>query len=346
MNPNVIYTGLAALFLTALSVLLSSCEHKELCYQHPHLKSVRVAFDWRDAPDASPKGMCVYFYPAAGGEGQRFDFRGTDGGEVKLRVGSYRVICYNNDTEAVLFHDTNNFDAHGIYTREGNVLEPIYGNGANYAPRADGAEDERVVISPDMMWGCTATEVEVTDEGISYVCVPECERSGWDGTPAKSAGQVITLYPHEQICTYTYEVRNVKNLKHAVQMCGSISGMAPSLRFGDESLGSECVTIPFEAVSDGVSTITGRFCTFGHNEANAEPHRMTFYVVMDDGKKYAYGTDSGDRFNVTAQIHSAADPKHVHIVVDGFDLPQPIENGSGFDVSMDDWGIVEEDIAM
>lgn len=346
MKRNVIYAGLAMLYLMTLSVLFSSCEHKDLCYQHPHVKTLRVEFDWRDAPDASPKGMCVYFYPTEGGGGQRFDFKGTTGGEVELRVGTYRVMCYNNDTEAVLFHGTDGFDTHGGYTREGNVLEPIYGNGANYAPRAEGTEDERVVITPDMMWGCTATEVEVTDTGISYVCVPESERDAWDGKPVESTEQVITLYPHELVCTYTYEVRNVKNLKHATQMCGSLSGMALSLLFGDESLGTECVTIPFESVSDGVSTITGRFYTFGHHEENTAPHRMTFYVVMDDGKKYAYGTDAGERFNVTGQVHGAPDKRHVHIIIDGLDLPQPIENGSGFDVSVDDWEVVEEDIIM
>lgn len=346
MNRKAIHAGLAALYLMVLGALFSSCEHKDLCYQHPHVKTVRVEFDWRDAPDASPMGMCVYFYPIAGGEGQRFDFRGTTGGELELRAGTYRVMCYNNDTEGVMFYGTNSFDTHRAYTREGNVLEPIYGNAANYAPRAEGTEEERVVITPDMMWGCTVAEVAITDAGVSCTCPPEEGRNASDGRTAESSGRVIRLYPHELVCTYTYEIRNVKNLKHVVQMCGSLSGMAPSLLLGGESLDTECVTLPFEAGPDGASGIKGRFYTFGHHEMNTAPHRMTFYVIMDDGKKYAYGTDSGERFNVTDQVHTAPDPKHVHIIVDGLDLPQPIENGSGFDVAMDDWGIVEEDIIM
>ena len=51
--------------LTALLVF-TSCEHKELCYYHPHAAKVRVEFDWRDAPQADPAGMCVYFYPIEG----------------------------------------------------------------------------------------------------------------------------------------------------------------------------------------------------------------------------------------------------------------------------------------
>ena len=85
--------------------MLTSCEHKELCYYHPHAAKVKVVFDWRDAPQADPDGMCVYFYPLEGGSGYRFDFNNTTGGEVDLRVGKYLVLCYNNDTEAVAFED-------------------------------------------------------------------------------------------------------------------------------------------------------------------------------------------------------------------------------------------------
>lgn len=343
MKRNRLWRILCRLTVLTAVPLLVACEHKEFCYQHPHIKTIRVEFDWKDAPDADPKGMCVFFYPTDGGSPQRVDFTGMTGGEVELRTGSYRVMCYNNDTESVLFADTHNFDTHTGYTREGNVLEPIYGNAANYAPRAAGSEEERVVITPDMMWGCVASDVEVFDTGISYECRPLEMADRADGTPTVDE-QVITLYPHELVCTYTYEVHNVKNLKHAVQMCGTISGMAPSLLFGDESLDKECVTLPFAAVSDGVSTITGKFYTFGHNEENADPHRMIFYIVMDDGQKYAYGTDGSSRFNVTSQVHDAPDRRHVHIVINGLDLPTPIENGNGFNVGADDWVLVEQDI--
>lgn len=342
MKRKMIYAGLAMLYLMTLSVLLSSCEHKDLCYHHPHTKTLRVEFDWRDAPDANPEGMCVFFYPLDGEDApqRRFDFTGKTGGGIEIQVGRYRVLCYNNDTESVLLRGTDAFDTHEGYTREGSIFESIYGSGANYAPKAKEAEDERVVISPDMIWGCAALDVEISETGVSYLCFPESEREDWSGKPAVSTEQVITLYPHELVCTYTYEVRNVKNLKYATQMCGSLSGMAPSLLFGDESLGTECVTIPFESVSDGVSTITGRFYTFGHHEENTAPHKLLLYVWFVDGSKYYY------TFDVTDQIHSAPDKRHVHIIIDGLDFPQPIGNGSGFQPSVDDWQTVEEDIIM
>jgi len=161
-----------------------------------------------------------------------------------------------------------------------------------------------------------------------------------DGT---SAEQVITLTPQELVCTYTFEIRNVSNLKHVSQLCASLSGMAGGLTFSTNELYTECVTLPFEAKSDGESTITGSFYTFGHHELNLRSHHLTLYVIMDDGQKYVYGT-TGQHFNVTNQVHTAQDKRHVHIVVDGLDLPQPITDDGGMKPTVDDWQEINEDI--
>ena len=339
--------GLLNMLVCVLAAALCSCNHKELCYHHPHTASVKVEFDWRDAREASPEGMCVFFYPMEGEEApmRRFDFKGKTGGQIDIQVGKYRVLCYNNDTEIVLMRGTEGFDTHEAYTRNGDLFETIYGASArSSAPRANGTEDERVVLSPEMMWGCTALDVEITETGTSYICIPESEKDEWIGKPATHTAQVITLYPHELICTYTYEIRNVKGLGRVSQMCGSITGMAPSLLFHDESVGKECVTIPYEANVGDATTIVGKFLTFGHNETNTEPHRMLLYVWMDNGEKYCYGIDS-DRFDVTGQVHSAPDKRHVHIIIDGLDLPKPIGEGD-LDTTIDDWHEINEDIHM
>lgn len=321
----------------------TSCEHKELCYNHPHTKRIRVEFDWRDAPQASPQGMCVFFYPTSDEDRipkRRFDFSGKNGGEIEIELGTYRVICYNNDTEAVQFRGISSFDTHEAYTREGNIFETIYGSGANFTPSAKGEETERVVICPDMTWGCSISYVTISENGINYLSFPESEKEALLTKAPIADEYVLTLYPHETLCTYTYEIRNVKNLKYTTQMCGSLSGMAPSMLLGNEELTSECVTIPFEASADRQSTITGRFLTFGHNENNTKTHYMLLYVWFTDGSKYYY------TFDITSQIHSAPDKRRVHIIIDELNLPQPITNGNGFKPSVDDWYVVEGDIIM
>ena len=103
------------------------------------------------------------------------------------------------------------------------------------------------------------------------------------------------------------------------------------------------MTIPFDAVTgkdkDGEKTvITGGLLTFGHKTGNN--HTLTVYAVLADGSKWYY------TYDVTDQIHSAPDPRNVHIVLDGLPLPKPIVNGGGFQPEVEDWQTVPIDIEM
>lgn len=339
--------------VAVLIMYLSSCEHKDLCYHHPHTVKIYVEFDWRNAPDANPLGMCVFFYPSDGGEPIRADFssrsanRGVIGGEVNLAEGNYRVIAYNNDTDGVLFQDRNKYSTHTATTREGDILENIYGTGyrsSSRTPRARGAEDEPVHITPDMMWAANLYNVNVQKSGTSYVCIPEQDKDDYQFV--QSEDQVIVLYPRQIVCHYSYEIRNVTNLKHVALMCGSLSGMSGKHTFASEELGKECITLPVPASFDrDKGLITGEFYTFGHHLENSEPHRMLLYVIMDDDSKYYFGSED-DKFDVTEQIHAAPNRLRVHYIIDGLDLPQAIENGHGFRPSVDDWETIYEDIIM
>lgn len=336
---------LPSVVVTLLALFATGCNHKELCYQHPHVGEIRVEFDWRYAPEANPQGMVVFFYPLDGeskGQYIRYDFIGGEGGKVNLRAGNYLMLCYNNDSEIVQSMNITDYYTHTLYTREGNVLEPIYGNGANYSPRGE-TDPEKVVICPDKMYGCTATEVTVDDEGVRYRCEYPDGRSEPIKVPI-SINQVITLYPRDLTCNYTYEIRNVSNLKHVSQMCASLSGMSGTLTITDNVLGIEPVTLPFEAHKGDEKTIVGKFITFGRNPDFSIPNRMNLYVVMDDGNKFVYGS-SLDKWDVTSQVINAPDRRNVHIIIDGLDLPQPIENGSGFAPDVDDWNDVNVDIS-
>ena len=49
---------------------------------------------------------------------------------------------------------------------------------------------------------------------------------------------------------------------------------------------------------------------------------------------------------MTDQVHKAPDRKHVHIIIDNAGFPEPLPNEDGFDVEVDDWVEVENDIIM
>lgn len=300
----------------ALGVMTGACRHKDLDDGLEPRARIRVVFDWSDAPDASPAGMCVYFYDSASDRSFRFDLAGRDGGVVDLPYGTWHVITYNNDTETMLFADDHSFGTHLVYSREANLLEGMFGNGLPVAPRATGTGNEHVTIPTEMLWG-------------------EAHRNHVVRLSDNNEETVVTLRPHELVCTYTFEIRNVENIGQVVSMGAALSGMSAGMSFADESLDLVPYTLTLEAEKSGHSTIAGRFYTFGHHPGVAEPHRMSLYLVLDDGRKLAYGTGDSSKWDVTSQIHSAPDPRRVHIVIDGLDIPTPIDGD--FHPSADDW---------
>ncbi len=351
MRRNWLYIIIRCMLSVAILLpLLCSCQHKELCYHHEHFTKLRLAFDWRDAPDARPEGMSVFFYPEEPGrEPIRFNFKGRDGGgEIEVPRGRYRILTYNSDTPGVFFSGTDDIEALTAFTRSGDMLEPL---GVRTKPesgwklRAEGAESEPVVICPDMMWGCSAVDVKVDEQGATYICIPESEKEEWTGRPPVTTEYVITLYPHELTCIYTFEIRNVKNLDLVSRVSASLSGMSPSLRLFDEELDKECVTLPFDAQVE-TGKIVGRFITFGQHEENPDPHKMMLYLFTKDGRALVFGTND-EAFDVTSQVHAAPNRRRVHLIIDGLDIPLvpsvPADPG-GYIPGMDDWIIIDQDI--
>lgn len=325
-------------FLTALC----SCNHKNLCYMEMQKTKIVVEYDWRDAPEANPAGMCVFFYSMDNDNYYRFDFSNTKGGEIEIPVGKYLLITYNNDTELVRFSGTNHFGTHTAYTREGDILEPLYGNGVTSTAKA--LNNERVCIVPDALWGCHVSEVDITAGGVSYIIYPYDDAMRAEPRPAGTTDtQTITLYPHDMLCHYSYEVRNVDNIEYISKLSASLSGMVPKLKLADESLDNETITIPFGGKVDVANKkITGQFLTFGHTDNNTIAHKMTFFVIMTDGSKYRI--ENYDNLNVTSQVDNAPDRRHVHIIIDGLKVPHTKDDGGGWNPSVDDWGVNNEDI--
>ena len=198
-----------AVTMTALLVAATSCEHKDLCYDHAHAVEVEVVFDWRNAPDAAPASMSLYLFPDDG-EALRYDFTGRDGGTIRVPIGKYEALCLNSDTENIGYRNTERKGTFEVTTQTSPLLEGLSALGvrSEAVPRADGAEDECVALSPDMLWSDHVESIELKH-------VPVRQR--------------ITLYPEQSVCRYTVEIRNAENLKYVFGLSGSISGLAGGL---------------------------------------------------------------------------------------------------------------------
>lgn len=327
--------------LALFAMALGSCNHKDLYYLEIDKNLIVLEYDWRDAPDANPAGMCAFFYSEEKpGTYYRFDFDNRQGGEIEIPAGRYKLITYNNDTEKARFSETDDFDNHIAYTRDGDLLEPLFGNGVSST--AQTSDGERVCITPDGLWGCHAADVVIDKSGVTYTLID------YNGSRANTTDDAvntrkITLYPHDMLCHYTYEVRNVENVKYLSKISGALSGMSPSLNVSDESCSSDHVTLPVSGKVDAAGNrVTGEFLTFGRSAGANVPHKMTFFVVMSDGSKYRI--DGKDNLDVTSQVDKAPDRRHVHIIIDGLKLPAPGVEDDNWDLTVDDWGVLKEDI--
>ena len=308
--------------VTVCIVGTTSCEPTDLCYDHTHTDIVNVVFDWRNAPDAAPRSMSCYLFPANGGKMLRYDFTDRRGGTIRVPAGRYEALCLNSDTENIDYRNTETKNGFEVTTRTTALLSGLAALGvrSSGAPRAGGTENERVALPPDMLWSDHAESIEL-------------ERT--------SAPQTVTLYPKVSVCRYTVEIRNAENLEYVSGISGSLSSLAGGLLAGKTETTEERVTIPFDAAfSVERHVVTGQLLTFGHCPSGLNRHQLTVYAVLADQNRRYY------TYDVTDQIHSAPNQRDVHIVLDGLPLPKPIVNGGGFQPTVDEWQEITTDIEM
>ncbi len=312
--------------LLALGALaLTSCRHKDLIMEANDRHEVYVAFDWRNAPEASPASMLAYFYSPTAGEPLLYTFSDPTGGKISIPYGSYSGIGINGDnTDWAAMRGTESPDLFEVYTRDAEALQAS-GFTSRSVPRAAGAESERMAKTPGMIWSDRQDNITVDDAvGTSGV-------------------QVITFYPEEAVCHYTVDILDIDHSEYlrGAEVDATLSGMAEGYLQGRRSATDVAVTMPFtlKNIDDG-RALHAEFLTFGECASKKVNHNLTVYVILTDGTKWYQS------FDVTDQVTSAADPRHVHIIVRGLDLPKPIQGGSGFNPDVTDWNNINIDLKM
>lgn len=302
---------------------LSSCNHKDLCYEHNHNAEVNLVFDWRNAPDADPSSMAaVMFDRNLTNDPIRFIFTGRDGGKINLPLGQYDAIGLNADlNDWANFRNQPDIESVELYTNDADRLE-AYNLMPESVPRSRGTESERMASTPNMVWSARTDSIVLDDYDTS---------------------KTITIYPEEVVCHYTVTILDVENIENAKGevIDGTLSGMAEGYKFGKHCATDEIVTHPFTlAVDSSGNVIDGAFLTFGECPLNKQPHILTIYLFLSDGSKWYYN------FDVTDQVTNAPDPKHVDIVVRGLSLPRPLQSDAGLHPDVNDWQTETIDINM
>lgn len=273
--------------------------------------------------------MAYLFFPDDGSAPWRFDFPGLTAGLVKLDVGNYKFLCFNDDTYNVRFRHENSYEGIEAYTDECELLAPLGDYGTNQ-PQPDATE--RVVKSPDMMWGCAYGFFRLWYDGVRF----STSHLPLDITrQIFSSKAVLTVRMRPLTARYRCRIKEVENLAGVRLMGAALSGMAGSMNMASGAKSDYPVTFPFKVDKADAATIEGRLFTFGILDTPDAQNILHLYVVLRDGRKFSY------EFNVTEQVRGAPNPMDVTVTVRGLRLEESgDEEGGAFNVSVDGWDTV------
>lgn len=322
-------------------ILLPSCSHihqKDLCDLDSTRTHVKIVFDWSQVVEkADPEGMVLFFYPVDGGKPMRYDLPGKEGGVIELPVGKYNILFYNNDTEANLYGNIEEFEKHRAFTRTVALLSKAFGNAVSTAPRGADTDKQRLVGSPEQMWGGPYRDIYELDSDACELCK---KRHGKFCNDTDEETNILVLTPRKYVREVTVIGRNIIGADRAREVKGALTGMSSDINIKTRQPGEEQVTQPFEVVLDREKAhLNAHFYTFGHPDEEGK-HYLDLYFVMEDGQKVHR------RFDVTDQVRNAPDPWHIVIIIEELLLPPVLEDDSGLDPVIDEWQTEEVDIIL
>lgn len=326
-------------FIATLCLVVSSCQHKDLCYNHndhAHRYHVQVVadyrYDWEEClggPDwlsawpahylpydslrpVKPSGLRVVDYSETGES--NIHNLSADGGVVTLYAGYNDLLFYNNDTEYIVFTRIDNGATTRASTR--SRTRSTY-SGSKYAN-----DGEETVNSPDMLYA------NYFEEYLAEKLL-------------KPAPLEVTLHP----LVYTYKIRYEfkEGLEYVALARGALTGMARSVSMNTGHTSEEPATILYDAemTEFGARAIIQSFGIPDYPHPNyptrgTNKHALNLEVMLKNGKTINFDFDVTDQ--VAKQPHGGVIVVK-DIVVDKSDGTQ----GSGaFDVEVNDWGEYED----
>lgn len=144
----------------------------------------------------------------------------------------------------------------------------------------------------------------------------------------------IRFVPVEVTAVYDIVITGVENLVPGTDVSAALTGMAEAWNPANRRPAGADVTIPFALDQDGPDCLRGSLLSFGDNAPHDVRHVLRVYA------SYKYYD-----FDVSDQIHNAADSRHVMIQLHGLRLPGTAqggmspgidgwENGENIDITM------------
>lgn len=342
---NTIYKTLKyALLSVSVITLFSSCEHKELCFNHPEhaLKSdvlieAQYEQEWEypykgftdwisdagwpefygmlydDLRPGIPSGLRVQVYDE-NGQNNIFNID-TFGGVVPMIPGEHSILFYNNDTEYILFNEMSSYVRANATTRTRTRASYI---GNQYMD----TQDENTVNPPDMLYG-------------HYIDSYTAQRT--------LEPDLLSITMHPLVFTYLIRYEFEHGLEYVALARGALAGMAESVYLNSGQTSEKSATILFDCTVQNFGT-QALVRSFGvpdfpnehYSTRGDRQYGLNLEVRLRNGKIISFD------FDVTDQVQKQ--PQGGIIFVRGIKITddEGKENGSGFDVEVEDWGDYED----
>lgn len=273
-----------------------------------------------------------------------FDFPYGEGRQIELPFNDYSVICFNNDADGIIWENSESYSRFSASTK---IVETPDGN--------------RACLTPPWLCG----------DHIGLVSIRNTD-----------SVQVITLHPKMKVSRYTFEVNGIRKLEHVTAIRASLSEMsekkvmaemqekkvlaendsiqekqsAEEKQLASEGNLSESSSLLLFGGEVSGKQLKGDFYTFGYNPSSNAPIIFKLYIRSRSGKTHVLQQDvteqiriaegNASRQQTSGRPNTLAD---VHLVLNlDFEIPEEAGGGSsggaGFDVGVDDWGDINEDI--
>lgn len=357
MKTNIQHIALKMVALLAIFVLATSCQHKDLCYYHPHVAPIRVTVDWEKANGNAQyiEGMTAHLFAKQEME-QTINTTVTthNVNEITfdLLEGNYSVAVFNSTPEeysTLKFYDLGSFNQASVQVSETQV--PWY---SKYKVKSN---DKFVAHQPEWIARGLVDDIHVTKE-----MVETAEQEYIDGGFLMGARTVTTageVVPDSLICNLKMRVL-IKGIDNFYMARAVVSGLATGKQIiSTEPLGEtvshyagleswkfvqESITIA------GAGEIEGNIVCFGlpkNHRGLPEDNILTLEILLVDKKTiitsdpipigHLIGRDP-ILLNNLCMIEAVVYPVELPYVT-----PEDGTEG-GFGVQVDDWEKEEVDI--
>lgn len=309
---------ISAFILLIAATVASSCSHKDILCPGKEERRIHVLFEWDNAPDASPAGMTVYFYPRSqGGQIWRFDIVGRSGGEVAIPVGRYTMIAFNNDLAGIRFS--------GLESASTPEASPKLNSSG-------------VSGSTGQLYSGAIMDLEVTICGVTY------RRP--DGTVKECGQGLLRCSPTPLSSRYNVTVRNISGLQHVRSASAIITAPASGVNLSTAIFSSAKCSLGAQMNISSADSTLRCSATALQPALNLQDAVLTLQITRTDGKKLSKA------FNVTDQILSSPDIRNINILIDSLNIPDgdvpspPSGDGDdvGIEVGVDGWSDIIIDI--